>query len=134
MDKRRTSIMRRDFWAKEISAELLNKHPKALKNWKPKWHLEIWLRDECRCVYCGRNLLQDRDITYFFYCYDHLLPKEKEKYAALRTETWNKVLACRACNSWKSTFDPAGEDVPATEEYKDKLIERAKKYIQERRS
>lgn len=117
-----------DSWAKETAPRLLVEHRKILRNWgSQKWHLEIWLRDACCCVYCGRDLLLDRGITYSFYCYDHILPKER--YPALVNETWNKALSCLACNSWKSTFDPAADGLPANEEYRYELIESAKKYV-----
>jgi len=76
-------------------------------------------------------LLQDRGITYSFYCYDHILPKEL--YPALADEIWNKALSCLACNSWKSTFDPAADGLSANREYRYELIERAKKYVKQQR-
>lgn len=125
--------MTRDLWAKQTAANLLAKYPKDLKDWRPSWHLEIWLRDNCHCVYCGCDLLQNRDITYSFYCYDHVLPKNK--YPLLRDSIWNKVLACHSCNSWKGkTFDPAGEEIPPTEEYRDGLIERARRHVERKRA
>jgi hypothetical protein len=128
--------MTRELWAKQMATRILHKHGPILKNWRPQWHLEIWLRDECRCVYCRRNLLQERDIAYFFYHYDHILPQSR--HPALQDAIWNKVLACHACNVWKHEFDPSfggfgitrTEAIPPTEEYRDKLIERARIYIQ----
>jgi hypothetical protein len=86
-------------------------------------------------------MLQNRDITYFLYCYDHLLPRKK--YPALEEAIWNRVLACRPCNGLKLDFDPSfggipgtrdyRGSIPATKEYRDKLIERAKAYIQEQK-
>jgi hypothetical protein len=64
--------MRRELWANQTAARLWHEHGRGvLKAWDHPWHLEVWLRDEGCCVYCGRNMLQDRDITYFFYHYDH---------------------------------------------------------------
>jgi hypothetical protein len=141
--------MRQDLWAHEAAKRLWAEHRAILKKWKsysqfpPERDLEIWLRDNCCCVYCGRNLLPacsaeaytsaDRDVTYFCYCYDHLLPKEKKQHHELKEVIWNNVLSCHACNSYKSTFDPSSEGIPANEAYRDKLIERAKVYIQEQR-
>ncbi|SRR6266481_4943907 len=122
--------MTRDLWAKETATRLLGKHKKTLKNWSQE-DLEIWLRDDCRCVYCGRNLLGPRDITYFLYCYDHLLPVSR--YPALKNALWNKVLACRSCNSWKSTFNPAPGGIAADEAHREELIERTKASVREQR-
>jgi 5-methylcytosine-specific restriction endonuclease McrA len=122
--------MKRDEWAQQKAAELLRTQKSILKNW-PLQDLTIWLRDGCRCVYCDRDMLHDRDITYCLYNYDHVLPVRK--YPALENARWNRVLACRGCNSWKATFDPADSGIPATEELRDKLIERARKYVQEQR-
>jgi len=109
---------------------LLQAYPETLRNWDSQgsfWHLEIWLRDNGRCAYCERDLLSDRDLTYFFYCYDHILPVSR--FPLLKDAAWNKVLACRACNSWKGTFDSTRGEMPATEEYRDELIERAKQHV-----
>jgi len=64
--------MTRDLWAKETATRLLGKHKKTLKNWSQE-DLEIWLRDDCRCVYCGRNLLGPRVMITFFQCHGILL-------------------------------------------------------------
>lgn len=134
--------MKRELWAKETATRLWHKHGRSvLKGWGGPWHLEVWLRDEGRCAYCGRNMLQERDIAYFFYHYDHVLPKKR--HPTLQDAIWNKVLACHACNVWKQDFDPSSGgtpgtkkylgNIPATEEYRDQLIERAKGYIQEQK-
>ena len=106
---------------------------RCLKSW-PRQGLEVWLRDECKCVYCGTSLLTDRGACYFLSSYDHVLPVAK--YKALGAETWNLVLACRPCNSYKGTFDPANDIQPIMhpiEENRDALIQRAKDYVEARR-
>jgi hypothetical protein len=122
--------MKRDEWAKQKAVQLLAVNKASLKNW-PLSDLTIWLRDDCRCVYCGRDMLQDRDVTYCLYSYDHVLPVKK--YPSLESASWNRVLACRGCNAWKSSFDPSDAGLGATEEFRDRLIERARLYVQEQR-
>lgn len=121
--------MKRDEWATQTAGRLLQTHKSTLRKW-PRIDLEIWLRDGCRCVYCDRDLLADFGITYCLYTYDHLLPVSK--YPALKDFRWNKVLACRHCNFWKGRLDPAEANIPATEDSRDRLIERARAYIQDR--
>ncbi len=75
-------------------------------------HPKLWLRDEGRCVYCGFDLLQSYEFAYYFYHYDHLLPKEERKYPELIREEWNLVLACRPCNELKHGFDPNRDALP----------------------
>jgi HNH endonuclease len=111
-------------------------------------HAKIWLRDEGKCRYCGFDLLRSYEFAYYFYQYDHLLPKEADKYPELMREEWNLVLACRACNELKHSFDPnrdpvPGENKPApiyTPEHKvlseaerAELISRARAYLEKQR-
>jgi len=52
----------------------------SLDSMKDGWSaptLAIFLRHECKCVYCSCDLLQSRDMAYYWYCMDHLLPKGK---------------------------------------------------------
>jgi len=122
----------RDLWAKMTADQLKNDDAKTktLKNW-PVEDLVIRLRDNCQCVHCGRDMLESRDITYFLYSYDHLLPVTK--FPDLKRKIWNRVLACRGCNSWKGNLDPSRMGIPATEEYRGELIHRAKADIDEKR-
>lgn len=122
------AMSERNHWAKMTAALLKVKDAKTktLQNW-PLEHLVIWLRDNCRCVYCGRDMLEDRDITYFLYSYDHVLPVTR--FPNLEQALWNRVLACRGCNTWKGDFDPSQDGTPPTEEYRDRLMEMAKEYI-----
>ena|SRR5438552_1916208 len=99
--------------------------------------LVSWLRCDCKCAYCKEDMLKSRDVAYFFSTtLEHLLPKKK--YPGLEKEPSNLVLACRACNSRKGQWDPnrdgepiytASEGTQLTEEQRQELIERAKKYI-----
>ena len=97
--------------------------------------LSIYLRDLGRCVYCGLDLLQQRQHAYHFVSFDHLLPKDK--YPALAKETTNLVLSCRACNGpkrqWNPNYDPkiVVGDGPLTDEQREQLIQRVRDYLRE---
>ncbi len=68
-------------------------------------HIEIWVRDGFKCIYCDADLLSHPSL-YFSAQLDHILPKNK--YVFLSTIKENLVLACACCNSQlKHTFDPA---------------------------
>ena len=72
-----------------------------------RWHatsLAIWLREGCRCAYCGRDMLGDRDFARSYYEHDHVLPVKD--YPQFEDAQGYRVLACRACNSLKSIWDP----------------------------
>ncbi len=114
----------------------------------PAPHASLWIRDEGKCVYCGFDLLQSYDLAYYFYHYDHLLPKEERKYPELVGEEWNLVLACRACNELKHSFDPNRDAVPGkskptpiytpdhkvlSEAGRTEWISRAKEYVEKQR-
>src|SRR5579859_6300175 len=91
--------------AKQHSSQLLA--TRNMGTWSAET-LVMWLECDCRCVYCDRDMLQDRDIAYFFSHSDHLLPKSK--YPQLADDPTNRVLSCKACNTLKGDWDPsAGE-------------------------
>lgn len=104
--------------------------------------LSIWLRDACKCVYCGQDMLKSRAIAYHGYCLDHLLPKRK--YAELAQADWNTVLACRQCNGVKARWDPnteggetiysRGKALSVQDSQRIELIERCRRYITDRRA
>ncbi len=118
--------MNRATWARNSAQQLIN-NPAFWANWSPVV-LEIWLRDDCRCVYCGRSMLESRDIAYYFSCKEHVLPVHK--YEHLKDAIWNQVLACRPCNQLKLRFDPANDGTPADEAHLNIFIERAKAHIE----
>ncbi len=95
-----------------------------------------WMRDGLVCVYCGRDMLESYDVVYHGYATDHLLPVSK--YPELDSQAWNLVLACRACNSFKLAYDPNDPPIyipgqQLTLEVRSELLDRAKKYIKEKR-
>ncbi len=121
----------------EIAENLRNNE--CLKHWRLLW-LVVWLRDGCRCVYCGKDMIECYETTYYTYAHDHLLPKSD--YPELESTEWNLVLSCSACNTIKSTFDPnrytsdGSEQTPIyqqgqapTEPDRAVLLQRARDYI-----
>jgi HNH endonuclease len=71
------------------------------------WSIETlttWLECDCRCAYCGHDMLQNRDIAYFFSHSDHILPQCK--HPQLGDAPSNRVLSCKACNTMKRDWDP----------------------------
>lgn len=110
-----------------------------------KWHpisLAIWLREGCRCAYCGRDMLSDRDFARHYYEHDHVLPVKN--YPQFEHAESYRVLACRACNSLKSTWDPnkdsqgdppilAGDAKEISPEQLRELVNRTKKHLRKTR-
>jgi 5-methylcytosine-specific restriction endonuclease McrA len=66
--------------------------------------LEVWLRSDLRCVYCERDMLNQRNTAYHFANLDHVLPWRK--YDIPARDRSNLVLSCWACNALKRTFGP----------------------------
>jgi 5-methylcytosine-specific restriction endonuclease McrA len=64
--------------------------------------LQLFERDQGRCVYCGLDLKADYD-RFMMATEDHLVPGSKGSYAR---ELENLVLSCRTCNSLKGSFVP----------------------------
>ena len=84
-----------------IAEDLVRKE--FMKQWDPPT-LAIWLRDGCRCAYCGKDMLACRDTASFGSSIDHLLPKAK--YPELEHVSWNCLLACSGCHARKQDWDP----------------------------
>jgi len=84
-------------------ASALCKQEFIAADWTEK-HLLTWLRDGGKCTYCHVNLLENRGIAYYFYSYDHVLPKHR--YPKFEHVPENLVLSCRECNAIKGKFDP----------------------------
>jgi hypothetical protein len=108
---------------------------------RPDWgvrDLAIWLRDGCRCVYCGKDMLESYDAVFYGGSLDHLLPKGE--YREIEDVDWNRVLSCRACNTIKNIFDPNKTGdlyLKGTKSISDSaryaLIDRVKAFIDEKR-
>jgi hypothetical protein len=98
-------------------------------------HVKMSLRDECKCVYCGEDILNDL-IRLTSAQLDHLLPKSA--YPAYKDNENNWVLACFCCNQIKRNFDPStqlSEEKKSTlspetlPTYRDELIEICRSYL-----
>ncbi len=90
-----------------------------------KYFSEIFERDKCRCVYCGRDMLTDFEI-FSMVQEDHLVPIAKGG----EDKPENIVTACSVCNKLKGTFDPGNFDLSKREEY----IAKVRRHIMERRA
>lgn len=118
-----------------VAHELISEHQEILT---PDWcdtTLAIWLRDRGHCVYCGFDLLRDRNFAYHFSCLDHVLPRSK--YPALEHDLGNQVLACGSCNRVKRQWDPneAGDvcdgKQPLTDDQRRLLVTRVIAYLRQ---
>jgi 5-methylcytosine-specific restriction endonuclease McrA len=99
------------------------------------------MRDDLYCVYCGCDLIKDRDdlsgrdIFNYLHYFDHLLPTSK--YPELERELSNRVLCCTPCNQLKQDWDP-NQPMPIylartgqlLEEDRKELIRRSKEHLQ----
>lgn len=99
------------------------------------WSLEdlvMWLRCDCTCAYCERELLDSFITMQFDAQRDHLLPRVV--YKELENEESNFVLACSACNKVKGAWDANASDpvyvkgsgTPLSQEQREELIRRVR--------
>jgi hypothetical protein len=118
-----------------VAGELFTAAPDQFVGAYSQQSLAICLRDQGRCVYCGVDLMENRQLAYHFLSYDHLLPKHK--YENLRCDINNLVFSCRSCNGTKRTWDP-NEDgkicdgqAPLSDQQRDQLIHRVQERYKE---
>jgi 5-methylcytosine-specific restriction endonuclease McrA len=64
--------------------------------------LQLFERDQGRCVYCGLDLKADYD-RFMMATEDHLVPA---KVAGKERNLENLILSCLVCNRFKSDFVP----------------------------
>jgi 5-methylcytosine-specific restriction endonuclease McrA len=90
--------------------------------------LQLFERDQGRCVYCGMDLKADYD-RFMMATEDHLVPGSK---GGLGRDMANLVLSCRVCNALKANFVPD----PPLDPVKDRrhYITAVRAYIMKRRS
>lgn len=99
-----------------------------------------WLEEGCKCVYCGKDMMESYDTAYRGSCRDHLLPVKI--YEELANEPWNRVLSCVTCNGFKGVFDPnekakvyvKGSRQPITRSQRLDLMKIAQEYVQSERA
>lgn len=90
--------------------------------------LQLFERDQGRCVYCGLDLKADYD-RFMMATEDHLVPASK---AGKGRELENLILSCTVCNRLKSDFVPEPEIDPKDE--RRKYIAAVRAHIMKRRS
>jgi len=89
--------------------------------------VQVFERDQGRCVFCGRDLKSDFD-TFMMAEEDHLVPGSKSGY---RRDMDNLVLACSVCNRLKADFVPNPPLDPKKE--RKKYITAVRTHIMQRR-
>jgi 5-methylcytosine-specific restriction endonuclease McrA len=100
--------------------------------------LTMWCRDGCRCVYCGKYMLESYDTAYFSSEVDHLLPVSR--YPELDAVPWNRVLTCSTCNNLKLNWDANQDEIYAAGSTemdagrRTLLLDRAQRFVAAKRS
>lgn len=89
-----------------------------------EWPGEVQYRDNCRCVYCGKDLLGDFE-SWMSMEIDHLLPQGVEGGA----NADNSVTTCNVCNRLKGNWMPDEHENMTREE----LLAATRKYVLNRR-
>lgn len=90
--------------------------------------LQLFERDQGRCVYCGIDLKADYD-RFMMATEDHLVPASK---AGKKRDLSNLVLSCTVCNRLKGHFVPEPPIDPVKE--KRNYIAAARVFIMKRRA
>ena len=89
------------------------------------WYRETYIKDGYRCVYCGRDMLDDFE-SWMSLEIDHIIPKSKGGGDSID----NLVASCNVCNRLKSTFVPEGYE----EMQKEELLRQIRANILEKRA
>ncbi len=89
--------------------------------------LQLFERDQGRCVYCGMDLKADYD-RFMMATEDHLVPASK---GGKGRNLENLILSCTVCNRLKANFAPLNID-PAKE--RRSYIAAVRSHIHQRRS
>lgn len=105
---------------------LINKLQKY--NWSSEQVL-LAIRAECKCEYCGKNMLENID-NYKLWQVDHIIPKSSG-YGGCE-EFDNKAIACTQCNKdIKGRWNPA--NTIGIGKTREEYINETKEYIKRRR-
>ena len=91
--------------------------------------LQAFIRDDGRCVYCGKELLKKFGPSCEA-CGDHLLPRSL--YPDLAQHVDNLVPACMGCNRMKHDYDASegkGMKIVITERVRQKFIRKSREVI-----
>lgn len=89
--------------------------------------LQLFERDQGRCVYCGLDLKADYD-RFMMATEDHLVPASK---GGKGRDLENLILSCAVCNRLKANFVPDGIDARKDRR---KYIAAVRKHIHDCRS
>lgn len=90
-----------------------------------KFFREAFTRDKNRCIYCGKDMLQDFKI-FMSTEENHLKPKSLGGDDA----SYNVVISCNVCNRLKGNYYP--EELER--QGKGKVIEKIRQHIMEKRA
>lgn len=90
-----------------------------------KFFSEAFQRSNCRCVYCGRDLLADFD-SFMLAEEDHLVLISKNG----KDEIDNIAIACAVCNRLKGNYVPDSQYDPSKRK---SYIEACRAYIMNQR-
>lgn len=90
--------------------------------------LQLFERDQGRCVYCGLDLKADYD-RFMMATEDHLVPVSK---GVKGRDLDNLILSCAVCNRLKANFVPEPEIDPKN--HRREYIAAVRTYIMKRRS
>lgn len=93
----------------------------------PDW--DIYIRDRCRCVYCGLDGMADMRVWGQLQI-DHVVPRAVAP--ELERVDENRVVACTRCNVLKGSFDPR-QALEGDERGPDVLISAARRHITRQR-
>ena len=91
-------------------------------------YYQAFTRDEHKCVFCGRDILESFN-SFSASHLDHLKPS---KSGGTCNDVLNRVTACGVCSNIKGSFDPY-PDGPITVSTFDKAVAAARSYISEKR-
>ena len=120
----------------EVARKLIRREAVLQTTWTTS-SIARWMRDDFKCVYCGKYMLETYGVAYYGSATDHLLPSSS--YYELRTTDWNLVLACTVCNAFKGNWDPNDPvlyirgSLVITPEDRQVLVDRAKTYVMKKR-
>ena len=90
---------------------------------------QAFIRDEQRCIYCGKNMMETLD-AFALIDRDHLKPS---KAGGSLDDVDNMVISCRVCNSLKGSFDPM-PDVELNANNRELFLNKAKEFVEKKRS
>ncbi len=130
--------MSRDKCLEQLATNLFAKDNQWFKGNKHYFKvLQAIIRDEGKCVYCGKPLWEEFGVPS---CGDHLLPQSI--YPSRAGHVDNLVFACAECNAIKLDYDPSEngtepvitDTTEITDQLRERLIAKAHAYIEDKRT